>query len=58
MNMLDLAAEMNLTITKHFNGNYTGGNIVRYVVWSEGGSQLFSTVHHALLMDWLRKMAA
>lgn len=58
MNMLDLAASMNLTITKHRVLGWSGGNPVRYVVWSEDGSRLFSTVRHAVLMDWLRKMAA
>lgn len=53
MNMLTLAAQLGLTITKRYVPNYTG-NVVEYVVWgSDPYKPLFRTVKHEDLMEWL-----
>jgi hypothetical protein len=54
MNMLTLAAEQGLIITKHFVPNHTAGNAVEYMVWGSNPDRpLFRTVNHKALMAWL-----
>lgn len=54
MNMLDLAAELGLTITRRYIHNHTAGNAVEYWVWGKDAYKpLFRTVKHKDLMEWL-----
>lgn len=52
--MLTLAADLNLTITK----NWQGGSVVMYSVWDASGNRVFCTLLHADLMNWLRSFSA